>query len=369
MPQSQKLFQPITIGDIALKHRVVLSPMTRFRNTSQHVPTDLSVEYYSQRGSVPGTLLISEATAIAAKAGGYENIPHLETPVQIAGWNKASHPFISMLWAFGRTADPAFMKRHGLQYVSASDIPLTGFPEPHVLTIEETKEYVQLFARAAVNAVEAGFDGVEVHGANGYLVDQFLQDVCNNRTDEYGGSIENRCRFALEILDAIVNALGTEQKVAIRLSPWEIYQDMRMKDPMPTFRYLVSEIARRYPNLAYLHVTEPRVTGDHDREAGEGEQNDFIREIWGSRAFVSAGGYNRELAVDTAERTGNLIAFGRHYLANPDLPLRLYANHPLNKYNRKTFLLVENSIGYTDYPFAEDLRSRAIESDKANASD
>lgn len=153
----------------------------------------------------------------------------------------------------------------------------------------ETKEYVQLFARAAVNAVEAGFDGVEVHGANGYLVDQFLQDVCNNRTDEYGGSIENRCRFALEILDAIVNALGTEQKVAIRLSPWEIYQgiplptpclnkmilivllDMRMKDPMPTFRYLVSEIARRYPNLAYLHVTEPRVTGDHDREAGEGE--------------------------------------------------------------------------------------------------
>lgn len=211
-----------------------------------------------------------------------------------------------------------------------------------------------MYAQAAANAVhKAGFDGIEVHGANGYLVDQFLQDVSNNRADEYGGSIENRARFALEVLDAIVKAVGTEKKVGIRLSPWETFQGlsppvvvscsyvtmlnlrpkgMRMQDPIPTFSYLVSEIARRHPELAYIHVTEPRIAGDHEREIPEGEvgksilillpkltsvqQNDFLREIWAPRPFISAGGYYRQLALEVAERTDNLIAFGRHFLAN-----------------------------------------------------
>lgn len=258
-----------------------------------------------------------------------------------------------------------------MDYVGASDIPLPKHPIPRPLRTEgqsalsihiafislvstEVKEYVQLYAQAAANAVhKAGFDGIEVHGANGYLVDQFLQDVSNNRADEYGGSIENRARFALEVLDAIVKAVGTEKKVGIRLSPWETFQGlsppvvvscsyvtmlnlrpkgMRMQDPIPTFSYLVSEIARRHPELAYIHVTEPRIAGDHEREIPEGEvgksilillpkltsvqQNDFLREIWAPRPFISAGGYYRQLALEVAERTDNLIAFGRHFLAN-----------------------------------------------------
>ncbi|KAJ3486698.1 hypothetical protein NLI96_g4054 [Meripilus lineatus] len=374
MASLSKLFTPIKVGDLALKHRVVLAPLTRYRNTLEHVPTDLSVEYYSQRASTPGTLLITEATAVAARAGGYENIPHLETAEQIAGWKKVTDAvhakgsyIFAQLWALGRTADPKVIKKYGYDYAGASDIPLENFPVPRPLGTGEVKEFVQLYANAAANAIQAGFDGVEIHGANGYLPDQFLQDVSNNRADEYGGSIENRARFPLEIIDAIVNAVGTAKKVAIRLSPWETFQGMRMKDPIPTFSYLVSEIAKRHPDFAYVHVIEARFSGGTEREVPEGEGNEFLQNIWAPRPFINAGGYTRELALKAAETEGNLVAFGRHFIANPDLPLRLRENVALNKYDRNTFFKALSPEGYIDYPFDEGLQKAIHESDKAAA--
>ncbi|KAJ3486697.1 hypothetical protein NLI96_g4055 [Meripilus lineatus] len=367
MSPSSKLFQPIQVGDIHLKHRVVLAPLTRFRNTPNHVPTDLSVEYYSQRASTPGTLLITEATVVGEKAGGFDHVPHLETEEQIVAWRKVTEAvhekgsyIYAQLWAFGRSASPGYMAQRGLDYVGASDIPLSKQPKTRPLRCEEVKEYVQLFARAAVDAVEkAGFDGVEIHGANGYLVDQFIQDVSNNRADEYGGSIENRCRFPLEILDAVSKALGTQQKVAIRLSPWETIQGTIGARIFVTLK----QIAQTYPGLSYLHVTEPRVAGSQDRDIQEGESNDFLRQIWSPRPFITAGGYDRTLAIDVAERTDNLVAFGRHFLSNPDLPLRLLAGLPLNKYDRSTFYKVNSPVGYTDYPFSRDLYEALDEKD------
>ncbi|KAI0078452.1 NADH:flavin oxidoreductase/NADH oxidase [Panus rudis PR-1116 ss-1] len=370
---SPKLFQPIQVGDVQLQHRVVMAPLTRFRANKEGVINDIAQIYYGQRASTPGTLLISEATFIAAQTAGYEHVPALEKPEQLEAWKKvtdavhAKKSFIfAQLWAHGRAADPEVLKKHGFPYVAPSDIPLlerAGAPpikpedavKPRPMTIEEIKEYVQLYATAAANAVNiAGFDGVELHGANGYLIDQFLQDVSNTRTDEYGGSIENRARFALEVIDAVVKAVGAK-KIAIRLSPWGKIQDMGMADPVPTFSYLVKQIAEKYPDFAYIHVVEPRVNGIFDRdEVAEHESNDFLRDIWAPRPFISAGGYNRQLALDVAEKKGDLIAFGRLFIANPDLPLRLKLNIPVTPYNRGLFYQVESPEGYIDYPFAEE---------------
>ncbi|KAF9811115.1 hypothetical protein IEO21_06633 [Rhodonia placenta] len=221
----------------------------------------------------------------------------------------------------------------------------------------EIHEYVQLYTAAATNVIRAGFDGVELHGANGYLIDQFLQDVSNKRTDEYGGSVENRCRFALEIIDSVVKAIGVN-KVAIRLSPWSTFQDMGMKDPKPTFAYLVSHIAEAHPDFAYIHVVEPRVEGNLDRIVLEAESNDFLRRIWAPRPFITAGGFTRDTAFEAAEKTGELVAFGRFFISNHDLPLRLAKNLPIVKGNRDTYYLVESPKGYIDYPFVDETAAR-----------
>ncbi|KAI0803082.1 NADH:flavin oxidoreductase/NADH oxidase [Irpex lacteus] len=357
-----KLFTPAQVGDVTLEHRVVLAPLTRFRADDNHVPTDLVVEHYAERAAVRGTLLITEATFIAGQAGGYPNVPGIWSQEQIAGWKKvvdAVHErgsFIYLqLWALGRAAYPTQLEKEGpYPYVSSSDVQLTGKPFPaRPLTVDEIKEYVTLYATAASNAVHgAGFDGVEIHGANGYLIDQFIQDVSNTRTDEYGGSIENRARFALEVVDAVVAKVGAE-KTGIRLSPWNNFQDMKMKEPIPQFRYVVQKIAEKQPKLAYLHLVEPRVEGSSDRAVvPDEESNDFIREIWQPRPLISAGGYNRELAIEVAEKKGDLIAFGRHYIPNPDLPLRLKKNLPLTKYDRTKFYNAGETVGYVDYPYA-----------------
>lgn len=354
-----KLFEPTVIGNLKLQHRVVMAPLTRFRAIKNHIPSDMTPEYYGQRASVPGTLLISEATFIAERAGGYPYAPGIWNEAQIQMWKKVTDVvhakgsyIFCQLWALGRAADPALLARSNHPFVSSSDLPIPGKKvAPRPLTHREIQEYVGLYAQAARNAVAAGFDGVEVHGANGYLVDQFIQDNCNKRTDKYGGSIENRCRFALEVLEGVVNAVGQE-KTAIRLSPWEQFQGMRMAQPEPTFSHLVRAIKQSYPDFAYIHVTEPRVHSGEDREPLPGESNDFIREIWAPKPLISAGGYNRDLAIQVADRTDNLIAFGRMFISNPDLPLRLMKNIPLTKYNRKTFY-TQGREGYLDYPFAE----------------
>ncbi|KAL1690560.1 hypothetical protein GGG16DRAFT_55350 [Schizophyllum commune] len=364
-----KLFQPAQVGDLTLAHRVVLAPLTRFRHTDlSHVALPNVKEYYAQRGSTPGTLLISEATFIAPQAGGYKNAPGIWSDEQIKAWKEvtdrvhAQGSFIYLqLWALGRAAVASELKEEdpSFDYVAPSAVQLTGHPEtPRPLTVPEIKQYVQWYATAARNAVEkAGFDGVEIHGANGYLIDQFLQDVTNKRTDEYGGSVENRARFGLEVVDAVVAAIGAK-KVGIRLSPWNQFQEMRMEDPIPQFTYFVKELKARHPDFAYIHLVEPRVIGIENRDEKDidpREQNDFLRAIWAPKALISAGGYNRELALKIAEEKGDLIAFGRFFISNPDLPRRLKEDIPLTPYNRATFYLKGDSspTGYTDYPFAE----------------
>ncbi|CCL99891.1 uncharacterized protein FIBRA_01916 [Fibroporia radiculosa] len=358
-----KLFQPVQVGEFTLAHRVVLAPLTRFRANKDYVHGDLAVEYYSQRASVPGTLLITEATLISAKAGGFSYVPGIWNNEQVAAWRritKAVHAkgsrIFCQLWALGRAAHPDVLKADDPSYelVSASNLPLPKGSTPRALTISEIEEYVQMFTSAAQNAMRAGFDGIELHGANGYLIDQFLQDVSNNRTDMYGGSVENRARFVLEVIDSIARAIGAS-RVAIRISPWSHYQDMRMRDPKPTFAYLVSRLASTHTDLAYIHVIEPRIE-EHEPEPGE--SNDFLREIWAPRAYISAGGYKRQLAFMDAEKTGDLIAFGRLFLANPDLPTRIAKDLPLNIGNRDTYYYVaETAKGYTDYPLSDDPRA------------
>ena len=223
------------------------------------------------------------------------------------------------LWAFGRTTDVELLKSEdpSFELVGPSAIPMSpSDPTPRPLTVEEIKTYVQWHATAADKAVNgAGFDGVELHFANGYLPDQFLQDVSNQRTDEYGGSIENRARFPLEIIKAVSNAVG-EDRVGFRISPWNTWQGMKMEDPKPTFAYFVSQAKERFPNLAYLHAIEPRVSGIEDRDSHDSESNEFLRKIWGDKVFIAAGGYTPKAAAETVSTLGGLVAFGRHYIAN-----------------------------------------------------
>ncbi|EMD36593.1 hypothetical protein CERSUDRAFT_115632 [Gelatoporia subvermispora B] len=362
MSAQPKLFHPVQLGGLTLAHRIAMAPLTRFRANRAHVLVDFAAEYYAQRASTPGTFIIAEATPIAPKAVGFFNVPGIWSDEQIAAWKhvtdavhaRGSYIFLQ-IWASGRATylDALEAEDPSLPYISASDVKLSTRPvAPRPLTISEIQDYIRTFADAAKNAVErAGFDGVEVHGANGYLIDQFIQDVTNKRTDEYGGSVENRARFALEIVDAVVEAVG-EKKTGIRFSPWADFQEVGMDDPVPQFSYIVEQLRDRHPDLAYIHLIEPRAAGDGDRESQTGESNDFLREIWAPRAIISAGGFTRETAIEHAEKTGDLIAFGRAFISNPDLPRRLRENIPLTKWDRSTFYTAEEAKGYIDYAFA-----------------
>ncbi|KAJ6495328.1 hypothetical protein C8R45DRAFT_1052826 [Mycena sanguinolenta] len=361
---TSKLFQPVLVGDIELSHRIVYAPTTRFRAAANHVPLPhIVAEYYEQRASTPGSLLISEGTFIAPRAGGNKHAPGIWSDDQIAAWKKITDAVHAkgaymylQLWALGRTAELDVLTEEGLQneYVSASDVPIPGQQPPRALTQEEIQEYVQLYATAASNAVhKAGFDGVEIHAANGFLLTQFLHDRSNLRTDVYGGSVENRVRFPLEVVEAVVKAVG-QKKTAVRLSPWGTYNDMYFEHPKPTYTHLVTQFRDRFPELAYLHVVEPRVDGGQTVDIKDGYSNDFIRDIWGDRRLISAGGYTRETAIAAAEEKGDLIAFSRSYIANPDLPYRLLHGIALAVGNRALYY-APGSVdpkGYTDYPFA-----------------
>ncbi|KAF5366829.1 hypothetical protein D9758_006518 [Tetrapyrgos nigripes] len=371
-----KLFQPIQIGNMHLKHRVVLAPLTRLRVDENYVSLDVIVkEYYAQRSSVPGTLLISEGMGVFPKGGAYKNIPGIWKKEQIEKWreitdtvhSKGSFIF-AQIWSGGRIAVPDILKSVDPSYVvvGPSTLQCKNLPWPvHPLTVEEIKEYVQAWGKGAENAVGgAGFDGVELHFANGYLLDQFLQDVSNNRTDEYGGSVENRARFPLEVVEEVVKRVGQE-KVGIRLSPWSVFQDMRMQDPKPTFSYFAKKLKNLYPNLAYLSVIEPRIAGDNEVSVDHTEEsNDFLREIWAPKPLMSAGGYTRGSAMKTADERGDLIAFGRQFISNPDLPFRLLNDIPLTKYDRSLFYCPGDNSGkgYIDYPFSvEYLNQKKLE--------
>jgi len=230
---SDKLFEPLKVGSLELAHRVVMAPLTRFRADDRHIPLPFVKRYYEQRASVPGTLLITEATFITPQAGGYNNVPGIWSTEQIQAWKevtdavhaKGSYIFCQ-LWALGRVAVPDNLRKEGFKLVSSSPTPVSSEHEiPEELSEEEIQQYIVDYTQAAKNAIEAGFDGVELHGANGYLVDQFLQDTCNARTDRWGGNVENRSRFHLEITKSLVKAIGAE-RVGVRLSPYSTFQGM-----------------------------------------------------------------------------------------------------------------------------------------------
>ncbi|QRW20798.1 NADH:flavin oxidoreductase/NADH oxidase [Rhizoctonia solani] len=341
------------------------------------------------RFQTAGTLIISEATFIASEAGGFDNVPGIWNNRQIAAWkkvkflwfvhgyhliaihqvadavhSKGSYIFMQ-LWALGRSAQLEVLEREGHPYVSssASILEREGYPKvpPRQLTRSEIKKYVEHYAQAARNAVfGAGFDGVEIHGANGYLIDQFTQDTCNKRNDEYGGSIENRSRFALEVVAAVSEAVGAKNRN--KIFALGKVSGMRMKNPIPTFAYLVSEIAQRHPELAYLHFVEPVVSGPndakdqvHDVGSATPNTNEFARVIWQPRPFLSAGGFTAQSAFVEAETRDTGVVMGRYFIANPDLPERLRHGVALTPYNRKTFYTrgPGASEGYIDYPRME----------------
>ncbi|KAG0647820.1 Chanoclavine-I aldehyde reductase fgaOx3 [Hyphodiscus hymeniophilus] len=360
-----RLFQPLKVGNVELQHRVVMAPLTRFRADDSHVPLPIVKEYYAQRASVPGTLLISEATFIAPPAAGYANAPGIWSKEQIEGWKqvteavhkKGSFMYLQ-LWALGRAASAEVMeKEFGRKVVSASDIPFEGGSKPTPLTEEEIWEFVGLYKQAALNAIEAGFDGVEIHGANGYLIDQFLQDVSNKRTDAWGGSIEKRARFGLEVAKAVVDAVGGE-RTAIRMSPHSPFQGMKMANPVPQFSYFVEKL--KPLKLSYIHVVESRVSGNGDIEATE--KVDFMIDIWANQSPVFiAGGFRTDSAyraVDEEYPTKDIvIVMGRYFIANPDLVFRIKNRLDFTPYDRKLFYNKGQTEGYTTWPFSKEFEA------------
>ena len=361
---SPTLFDPIHIGPNTLSHRIAMAPLTRYRANDAHVHTSLATEYYSQRASVSGTLLITEATFISPRASGYENVPGIWNKDQIEAWKNVTDAvhkkgcyIMCQLWALGRAAKPEIVRKEAGEkaFVSSSSIAMqAGGEVPRALEEEEILAFIADYAQAAKNAIEAGFDGVEIHGANGYLIDQFTQDMTNHRTDAWGGSVEKRSRFGLEVAKAVVEAVGSE-KVGIRMSPFSTFQGMKMADPITQFSHLIEGLKKL--KLAYIHLVESRVSGNADIEATE--RVDPLLKVWDKTGPVLlAGGFQPDSAKRAVEEeyTGHniIVVFGRHFIANPDLPFRIEKGLELNKYNRDTFYKAKSPDGYVDYPFSKE---------------
>jgi NADPH2 dehydrogenase len=350
------LFKPLKIGKKTINHRVVLAPLTRFRSTDTHVPLPFVAEYYAQRASVPGTLLISEGTFISAATAGYPHAPGLWNSEQISAWKPitdAVHAkggvIYSQLAGSGRDITADLAKKQGLKVRSSSANPLEGGVVPEELTEEEIWAIIAEFKQAAINAIEAGFDGVEVHGANGYIVDQFTQEACNTRTDAWGGSIEKRSKFAIEVLKATVDAIGAD-RVGFRLSPYSTFQGMGTGDIKGQFSYLLEQV--KGFKLAYLHLVEARISGAE--ENGRPETIDYLVDLWDNTSPVLlAGGFTPESAKEATDGLYKdkdvAIVFGRHFISNPDLPFRIQHGIPLTPYDRSKFYAVGEKDGYTTW--------------------
>jgi N-ethylmaleimide reductase len=367
----QKLFTPVQIGPMALKHRVVMAPLTRSRSVQPgDIPGDLMLEYYTQRAS-DGGFIISEATSISVPGRGWFGAPGLYSDQQVEGWMrivnavhaKGGHMF-SQLWHTGRSSNVE--TTGGSTPVSASVNPdywndtshlvsaPSGWvrPSPHrALEIREIPGIVEDYRKAAERAKAAGFDGVEVHSGNGYLMDQFLQDGSNKRTDAYGGSIENRSRFLLEVVEALVSVWGRDH-VAVRIAPSGSWNGMSDSNPQALFAYVAEQLNRF--GLAYLHIIEPRVKGNVVIAEGQAPvAAEQLRKIFKGR-IIAAGGFEPETAETVIEKgDADAVAFGRHFVANPDLPKRIKLGAPLNQYDRNTFYTFD-ARGYIDYPVLEE---------------
>ncbi|KAK4413399.1 12-oxophytodienoate reductase 1 [Sesamum alatum] len=351
------LLTPYKLGTFQLSHRIVLAPLTRQRSYDT-IPQPHAILYYSQR-TTKGGLLISEAAAVSETAQGLPHMPGIWRKEQVEAWKPIAESvhdkggvFFCQLWHAGRVSLQDLWP-DGYYPVSSTDKVLVGaenlqFKPPRRLNTDEIPHIVNDFRLAAKNAMEAGFDGVEIHGGFGYLIDQFLKDQVNDRTDRYGGSLENRCRFALEIVEAISNEIGGD-RVGIRLSPFSNYMEAGDSDPNALGLYM-AEALNKY-GILYCHMAEPRVYSYE--ETPEAHSLKPMRMAFRG-TFIVNGGYEREdgnKAVD--ENHADLVAYGRWFISNPDLPRRFELNAPLNKYDRGTFYTSDPVIGYTDYPFLE----------------
>jgi N-ethylmaleimide reductase len=363
----RKLFTPIQLGAITLKHRVVMAPLTRSRSEQPgDVPGDLMARYYTQRAS-DGGLIISEATSISIAGRGWFGAPGLYSDRQVAGWNKitdAVHAkgglMFSQLWNVGRSSHvsmtngaaplaPSVVPDYWLDSTPSISTPGGWMkPSPHrALEIEEIPQIVEDYRKAAERAKAAGFDGVEVHSANGYLLDEFLQDGSNKRSDAYGGPIENRARFLLEVVTALVSVWGGS-RIGVRIGPGGTWNKMSDSNPEADFDYVADQLNRF--GLAYLHIIEPRVKGNIVIAEGQGAvAAERLRKVF-KGTIVGAGGFEPESAEAIVEKgDADAVAFGRHFVSNPDLPERIRRKLPLNDYDRDTFYTFD-SHGYTDYP-------------------
>ena len=349
-----KLLDTYTLGNLELPNHVLMAPMTRNRATDT-VPTDLMATYYQQRASAG--LIISEATQVTPMGQGYPNTPGIHTQEQIDAWKRvtdavhnAGGRIFLQLWHVGRISHPSFhggdlpvapsaIRPEGQTFTA--DGQIEPFATPRVLETDELADVVAHFRQGAANAKEAGFDGVEIHGANGYLLDQFLQSGTNRRTDRYGGSAQNRSRLLLEVTDAVLEMWDAE-RVGVRLSPGGTFNDMQDDHTEETFRTVVSALNER--KLAYLHGVEADLGGKR--------ASDLLRDAYDG-TLIMAGGYERSSGEETLQAgRADLIAYARHFLANPDLSERFEQDAPLNEWQQKTFY-GGGEEGYTDYPTLE----------------
>jgi len=369
----RSLFSPLKIGPYQLKHRLVMAPLTRMRAEKPSLaPRPLNVEYYAQRAT-SGGLIIAEASPVMATGFGSPGVPGIYSEQQIKGWREvvdAVHAkggvIFLQLWHVGRVSHSSFQPG-GVLPVAPSAVPISTefkamtsdgkvvpYETPRPLETAEIPGVIDAYRQGARNALQAGFDGVEIHGANGYLIEQFLQSHTNLRTDQYGGGIENRVRFLMEVTQAVIGVWGAE-RVGVRLSPYGIANGSGEADPMPLYTHAIKSLNPL--GLAYLHFIEPRSSG-----AGRAEVNHqnvpsvmvLYRPIWSGK-LITAGGFTGETAeAAIAAGHADAIAFGRIFISNPDLPRRLQRGFPLTPYNRATFYGGEET-GYTDYPVHDEM--------------
>ncbi|RZC91677.1 hypothetical protein C5167_027739 [Papaver somniferum] len=374
------LFSPYKMGRFNLSHRIVLAPMTRCR-AIDGIPRSAHVEYYTQRAT-HGGFLISEGTAISPTAAGFPHCPGIYTDVQIEAWKKvvdAVHAkgciIFCQLWHVGRASNQVYQPGGTGAPISSTSVPVSkrwrilmpdgsygNYPNPKPLEIPEILEVVQHYRQAAKNAIRAGFDGVEIHGAHGYLIDQFLKDGINDRTDEYGGSLANRTKFLMKVTQAVAIAVGPD-RVGVRVSPAIDHLDAMDSDPFHLGLAVIknlNNLERDLGNqkLAYLHITQPRYTAYGQTESGRpGTEDEELRLMRAWRkayegTFMCSGGFTKELGMEAvANGDADLVSYGRLFISNPDLVTRFKVNAPLNKYNRATFYTPDPVVGFTDYPF------------------
>ncbi len=344
------LFDPIRIGDLELTNRIIMAPLTRCRAEPGRVPGDLMVEYYRQRADAG--LIISEATSVTPMGVGYPDTPGIWSAEQVQGWKKitdAVHArggkIVLQLWHVGRISDPIYLD--GQLPVAPSAIkpaghvslvrPMKGYQTPRALETEEIAGIIEAYRKGAENAKEAGFDGVEIHGANGYLLDQFLQDSTNLRTDQYGGSLENRARLMLEVTDAVTGVWGAG-RVGMHLAPRADSHDMGDSNRAETFGYVARELGKR--GVAFICTRE---------KEGEDSLGPQLKQIFGG-VYIANERFTGEQANEwLAAGKADAVAFGIPYIANPDLVERLRQNAPLNEPKPELFY-AQGAEGYTDYP-------------------